>query len=675
MSKELEYTIKVDEKGAIKGIKKVGSELDKLGDKADKAKDQTEAVGESGGKAKKGLDLFKKGIKGIGTAIKASPLALLAAVLATVFEVMRKNQKVLDALETATNFIQVAFSAVTDALGNAYDAMGDMSGGLDGLISVVENVIKIALAPFQLVLLNLQTGFAGLQLAYESVFGDDESVEKAKQNLVDLKDEYVDLATETLTAFGDIGETVGNGISNVVGAVGAVVTELGKISPSELLDTASNMTKLGNSAEVAAAKQAGLVEEYDRLAEKQRQIRDDESLSIEERKKANDELGKILEKSEKAQLRQADLQVASAAAQYKANKNQENYIALINAETNKKGVLAQIEGFRSEQKVNAVALLKEEIELTNALAEADTTLAFDKRRFAAEQITDLELRLATLLSINKDEAKAEETRLTEKRDSFKEGTQAYVDAQIELDARKEEFRQNEISLEAQEKQRKIDERQLEIDDATNSFEQKKQLLADRRQELLDDESLSEAERLKMLKANSMAASVIAKAEADAKIDTLNQVGSALGAFSALAGKDTADGKALAVAQATISTYAGMAGIWGAKPEGTATTTLVAKIAASAAVAANGFAAVKGILNTEVPGPAGGGGGGGAPPAPSSPTFNVVGQSPNSIGNAQSVSNNQIDNNNNNPQRAYVVSTDITNQQALDRDIEDSNALG
>lgn len=163
-----------------------------------------------------------------------------------------------------------------------------------------------------------------------------------------------------------------------------------------------------------------------------------------------------------------------------------------------------------------------------------------------------------------------------------------------------------------------------------------------------------------------------KLVADAKEETIAQVGSAMQAFSALAGQDTAEGKALAIAAATISTYQGMAGIWGAKPEGTATTTLVAKIAASAAVAANGFAAVKGIVGTKVPG---GGGGGGAAPVIQAPTFNTVGQSPANVNSIAAGADAQINNNNTNPTRAYVVSTDITNQQALDRDIENQGTLG
>ena len=92
------------------------------------------------------------------------------------------------------------------------------------------------------------------------------------------------------------------------------------------------------------------------------------------------------------------------------------------------------------------------------------------------------------------------------------------------------------------------------------------------------------------------------------------------------------------------------------------------IATSVAATAKGLAAL-------------GKSGGGSTPSvaetarPNSPTFNVVGQSPNSVGNAQTISSDQIENSNTNPTRAYVVSTDLTSQQALDRQIEDNNSIG
>ena len=288
-----------------------------------------------------------------------------------------------------------------------------------------------------------------------------------------------------------------------------------------------------------------MIEKNDTLAEKQRQIRDDESLSIEDRKKANDKLGEILEKQGADMKKLAKIQQDKAQADFDLNKNDENRIALINAKSNSLAVEAQVTGFVSEQKVNAIALQKEEIELTESQKEAATTLAFEKKRFAAEQITDDQLRISTLIAINEEERLAEVKRLEEKRDNFKQGTQAYVDAQIELNARKAEFAQTDADLRLQEKERKALQLQEDIDNDSLSFDARRALLSQQEKMLKNDKSISEAELTKMLEANSDARKAIDRAEVEQKERGFAQVANAMSAFSDIAGKETGAGKALA----------------------------------------------------------------------------------------------------------------------------------
>ena len=58
-----------------------------------------------------------------------------------------------------------------------------------------------------------------------------------------------------------------------------------------------------------------------------------------------------------------------------------------------------------------------------------------------------------------------------------------------------------------------------------------------------------------------------------------------------------------------------------------------------------------------------------------PTFNTVGQSAASSSDVANGAQAQINGANDNPTRAYVVSTDITSQQALDRATESQGELG
>ena len=102
------------------------------------------------------------------------------------------------------------------------------------------------------------------------------------------------------------------------------------------------------------------------------------------------------------------------------------------------------------------------------------------------------------------------------------------------------------------------------------------------------------------------------------------------------------------------------------------------IPAVAAAAATGFATVKKIISTKVPsvpGSSGGGVSGGTrsagavAPQAIAPSFNIVGDSgSNQITDA-------INTQGNRPARAYVVSKDITSQQALDRNTQDNSSLG
>jgi hypothetical protein len=156
--------------------------------------------------------------------------------------------------------------------------------------------------------------------------------------------------------------------------------------------------------------------------------------------------------------------------------------------------------------------------------------------------------------------------------------------------------------------------------------------------------------------------------AEAKKKILMDSATVLGEYANILGQQTAEGKALAIAQATINAYLGISEIWKApnpypEPWGTAT-----KIASTVVLGTAAFQNVQKILDVQVPG----GGAGGSAPAMTStnaPNFNVVGvgganQIAQSIGQASQA-----------PLKAYVVSSDVTTQQALDRNIIKSATLG
>ena len=146
-----------------------------------------------------------------------------------------------------------------------------------------------------------------------------------------------------------------------------------------------------------------------------------------------------------------------------------------------------------------------------------------------------------------------------------------------------------------------------------------------------------------------------------KIKTLDIVSNALSAFSALAGKETEAGKALAIAVATMDTYVGANK---ALTDETIPNTF-ARIAAVAAVIATGLANVKSIASTKVNGSSGGS----SVDTGRTFDFNLAGSTgQNQL--AQTIGGQVAQ-----PIKAYVVSSEITNQQQFDNQIQGEVTIG
>lgn len=149
-----------------------------------------------------------------------------------------------------------------------------------------------------------------------------------------------------------------------------------------------------------------------------------------------------------------------------------------------------------------------------------------------------------------------------------------------------------------------------------------------------------------------------KAVADQKVDLMKQT---FGTLAEVLGKNSAAGKAAAIAAATINTYQGISEIWGNKSTLPAPFDVIQKVVASAGVLAAGMKTVKQIKSVPKPkGVKGGGGGTGAGPSMQAPAFNVVG-----AGGTSNLAS-AIADQENKPSRSYVVAGDVTTAQELER---------
>jgi hypothetical protein len=190
------------------------------------------------------------------------------------------------------------------------------------------------------------------------------------------------------------------------------------------------------------------------------------------------------------------------------------------------------------------------------------------------------------------------------------------------------------------------------------------------QKQLDDKLITEEQFNDKVKTLSTARLNIDKAEAAAKQALFAKTSETLNKGADLLGKNTAAGKAMAAAAALINTYQGITAELATK---TVTPFEIGlKIANVAIIAATGFKAVQDIVSVQIPG-GGGGGGGSAPsgsaPSMTAPSFNTVGSSStNQL--AQTIGRQSQE-----PIRSYVVASDVSTAQALDRNIITNASIG
>lgn len=451
-----------------KGFKKVADSIEDASKSVQDLSDSTKG-------AESGIKKIGKGIKGIGLAFKAAGVGLIIAAFATLKEVFTQNQKVADALSSVFETISIVFNEVTRVVTEVYDAVSEATGGFDALGKVMGGLLTLIIAPFKAGFFGIKLAVEQVQLAWEtSFFGDNDptTISNLRDRIKETKNDLLDVGNAVVEAGGDIV----NNFVEAVGEVGSIVTETAKgisdISVKAAFEQAKLNVQVQNQAKIAAAQQGLLIEQYDRAAEKLRQVRDEERNSIDERIKANDDLNEVLNKQEEALLKQADLQIAAARNEVKKSNNIENQIALTEALANREGVLAQVEGLRSEQLANDLALNREKLELIQSLSESQSALSFEEKRFNAERIEDEELRLEQLKVIVEEEKQVELERLQSKIDSYKEGTQSRLDAQIEYNTVSQQLSQELISLEDEQRDAKLEKEKVAVEKEKELQEQR-----------------------------------------------------------------------------------------------------------------------------------------------------------------------------------------------------------
>ena len=417
----------------------------------------------------------------------------------------------------------------------------------------------------------------------------------------------------------------------------------------------------------AKKEQAVRESEINKLLVQSREILTDETASIKEKKKALEEVTKAEKASSAEKVRTAavDLKILQEKAKALGGQAEvkmkqqirEATIALNEAET---------ENAMTGIKLNKQRKMLARQEKEDGKAAADAAKERAKEKIAAEKEV-LKAKQDVLQKIKRLEQDYSDSLLSDQEKEVLAVKRKYEElykeaAKYKIDITK--LKEQEID-----ELNKLDIKQFEQIQTELLKNQKNQVLSAsdtlksinsiRRQELQLEKENSE-ERKKIAKEEAEKIKELEAKKQKAREDALTATASTLGQIADLFGKQTAAGKAAAIAEATINTFLSAQKAYTSTVGIPVVGPVLAPINAGLAIAA-GIKNIKAITAVQTPDGGGGGGGniannfsGGS--AAQAPSFNVVGNS----------GMNQLAQIQQTPMQAYVVSGEVTSAQALDR---------
>jgi hypothetical protein len=326
---------------------------------------------------------------------------------------------------------------------------------------------------------------------------------------------------------------------------------------------------------------------------------------------------------------------------FKATKNILDKLGFETATT--KAAKQSLEDIERQKQENIAALRKK-----YSLVTSNTIIEETKKEVDEKTQKDAKLK-----AINDKREAEEKKKADDKKKKDKKDLDDIGDAIIK-DLEKQQARKEALDQQvADNKQYNYEQKLLDIEDekklnqeiakdTTKTAEERYAALA----KLAKDGVITEKEA-------SDAKIAIAKAEKDARNAALAEGVNVLNQAAELLGKNTAEGKTLAVASATISTYLSAQKAFESFA-GIPVVGVGLGIAAAGVAVASGLATINKILAVPVPGASGGGGGGGSMPSmPAAPAMRPTGFST----GQPSQTPPKVE-----PQKVYVVESDITNSQ-------------
>lgn len=569
-------------KEVIKQLKTTGKEVEDTGKKSKSA---------FGGAAKAAKG-FVNGLKRIGNGLKnlgkfTGVVFIITEAIQILKDVFSQNQTVVDTYQTAVTALSLAFN---DFFSFINKNVGVVTGYFKELFeNPTKKVTELGNAIWEGLVKRFNQAIEAVGLlasAFVKVFQGDfvGALHTAKQGAKEL----FDVVTGEEGGFEQIKESVSTATEAVSNYVKTTV------------DGAKEIVDANKSVAFTQAELERLQLQSQINAERQRQIRDDDTKSIEARIEANEKLGQIQAEQIKREEDLAKELLNAALLNEKKLPNDEAAVAVLEARNKLLEIQERIEGQASEQLSNKIALQRELNDLNETAIEGTNRRNIEQMKFNDQMIQGDLARLISMKDTLDKEIEIERQRLQAKVDLYAEGTQARADAEQELADFEQEKRQEGVELD--------------------------------------------------------------KATTEAKLATAS---AAFGNLAAIFGENSKVGKAAAIAQTTIDTFSAAQAAYKSQAGIPVVGPVLGGVAAAAAIAA-GVANVKKItaIGEPVQAPSVSG-----ERTAQAPAFNIVGASPeNQLARIINQQEQQ-------PVKAYVVANDVSSQQALDRNIVNKASLG
>jgi hypothetical protein len=530
--------------------------------------------------------------------LATNPIVLVMTLIVGVFQTLKKaierSEKATESFAKVGAFLSGMLNGVIAVLEPLVELLGETlvsaiekpGEAWDSFVGVLQSgyevwktqILDRFIGNLKILSGTFEKGVLKMRIAWNEFTGDSEEAEELEKAL----DEVNKKIEEGYEAHKKANEQLINGFNAAKGAI----EEFAKKAKENYEEASKATLDLANAERQLVKNRISLEKQQLtslKLAEEQRQVRDDISKTFPERIKANKELGKVLDEQAKKELSLARQNLNLAQLKQQAEGDSISSLEAVgDAEIKLLEIQERITGQRSEQLVNEQALKKEQLEKEKADSDK---IAADKK--AQDKIDEDK-------ALKKIEDKAASDKL----------------------AREQDIENDEIEL----------ERKRLLGEAT--LQQELDLLKKKSEHELLLAGEDKAAKLLIENKYNLAKEEIQKLANDAEKRRTQDL---LDAGIAAAGEAFGIGKELSIATALVNTYKGISEVWASKSEtGLVGAGFIQKLATSAVTAVQGFNTVKKIIGTTGPkgsskrGSSGGGLSGGSALSAGAPPISQVG---------------------------------------------------